>query len=739
MKYRYSGTLNNFYPLDFFGGTVYIKQIQIQEDSMKKYINPLCILFLLLLLSTPLYSFQLILDKSIAEKMPSYCYGDIAKDHIEIITRFDRNPMTEGYHKAAEFVAEKAKEYGLEEVKIERFPWDGTVKYFTYETAETWQPIKGELRIISPQYELLANYDSQPVNLAQHSKPADVTADLVYIESPLRASTYKKEDVEGKVVLTGADLAAAAQMLINGKGALGVVSFNLLPFWDESRKPWDFKKQVGYCSIPQSANGFGFGLSYDEGNKLKERLLRREKIKVRVKVEAEYKPMDTEVVSALIRGTELPEEEIIIISHLCHGKPGANDNASGSAANLETAHTILSMINDGIMGKPRRTIRFLWVAEYAGTAAWLSTHLDDPVKRIAVINLDMVGENQKLTDSRVNITRSPNSCPSYFTTLIENAHKVIYENNQIRHTNSPYKIHSFSGSQNPWNAIVHPYSFGSDHDVFLDATINVPSTMYGNWPDNFYHSSEDTPDKVDATQLSRVIFFTSALSSTIAYADDKCAEKILYATVGKAHKSIGNYFKKACDLLISVDASGLFKAYYDGEMTIEYGVENEIQAIKSVSSLSKELNDFSPYEKQLNALKDNLKQQLKTIYRQKCASLGIPPDAYRLTTEETEASKIVPVRTKESRGSINVFNLQGAIRDPQQMAKFGKILNWYMGQGNILLSFGILSEVINFADGKRNLLTIRNEVTAEYYPIPLWSVTDIYEVLEFVGYIELKK
>jgi len=706
---------------------------------MKKYSVLTFFLLFIFLCFTPLYSFQLILEKSIAEKMPSYCYGDIAKDHIHIISRFDRNQMTEGYHKAAEFIAAKASEYGLEEVKIERFPWDGKAEYFSYETEESWQPIMGELRIVSPYYQLLVNYESQPVNLAIHSKSADVTAELVYIESPGRITSYKKEDVEGKIVLTGGDLASGADLLINKRGALGILSYNLLPAWDKSRKPWDFKNQVGYCSITKTANGFGFGLSYNQGNKLRERLQQGEKIKVHAKVKTEYKPMDNEVVSAVIKGIDLPNEEIIIISHLCHGKPGANDNASGSAANLEVAHTILSMIEDGVMTKPRRSIRFLWVPEYSGTTAWLANHINDPVKRLAVINLDMVGENQNLTDSKVNITRVPNSCPSYLNTLIENVYQVIYDNNQIRHTQSPYRLHSFTGSQNPWNAIIHPYSWGSDHDVFLDGTIGVPSTMYGNWPDNFYHSSEDLPDKVDATQLTRVIFFTSALASTIAYADDGTAENILYKTVGNAYQSAGDYFKKASDLITSSDVSNLPKAYYDAEKTIECGVECENRAIKSVSVLSKKQFDFSSYENALNNMKNNLKSQLKDIYNHRCITLGIQPDTYTLNEEETEASMIIPIRNQKYKGSINFLGLQGKITTMQFMQKYGKIIMWVFGQENVLLAGGIFAEIINFADGERSLMDIRNEITAEYEPMPLWLITDIHEVFEHIGYVKLQR
>ncbi|RKY89099.1 hypothetical protein DRQ09_01940, partial [candidate division KSB1 bacterium] len=94
---------------------------------------------------------------------------------------------------------------------------------------------------------------------------------------------------------------------------------------------------------------------------------------------------------------------------------------------------------------------------------------------------------------------------------------------------------------------------------------------------------------------------------------------------------------------------------------------------------------------------------------------------------------------KEFRGFIFFLNLQPEIKNPQILGKYGKVVRWFLNKGNLLQGFGILGEVVNFADGKRNLLSIRDEVTAEYEPIPVWIVKDIFEILESINYVELKK
>jgi hypothetical protein len=60
-------------------------------------------------------------------------------------------------------------------------------------------------------------------------------------------------------------------------------------------------------------------------------------LRVHAVVDARLVPGHLEVVTGLIPGAMYPDEEIIVTAHLDHYKPGANDNASGSAAILEMA------------------------------------------------------------------------------------------------------------------------------------------------------------------------------------------------------------------------------------------------------------------------------------------------------------------------------------------------------------------------------------------------------------------
>ena len=49
-----------------------------------------------------------------------------------------------------------------------------------------------------------------------------------------------------------------------------------------------------------------------------------------------------------------------------------------------------------------------------------------------------------------------------------------------------------------------------------------------------------------------------------------------------------------------------------------------------------------------------------------------------------------------------------------------------------------LYETLNFADGTRNLVQIRDAVAAEYGPAPLDELEEYFRLLESVGVVELR-
>src|SRR5215468_11436890 len=64
--------------------------------------------------------------------------GETAKRNLEGIARFHRQRGSQGFHAAAELVAERLRAYGLSDVTILQFPADGKIFYGTQRSRPAW-------------------------------------------------------------------------------------------------------------------------------------------------------------------------------------------------------------------------------------------------------------------------------------------------------------------------------------------------------------------------------------------------------------------------------------------------------------------------------------------------------------------------------------------------------------------------------------------------------------------------
>src|SRR6204780_2124333 len=132
--------------------------------------------------------------------------GEIAKRNLEGITRFHRQRGSQGFHSAAEIVAERARAYGLSDVQILQFPADGKIYYGTQRSRPPWDAEFAELWDLVNNLPAvkLASYEAEPVTLAEDSESADVTATLVDVGNGTKESDYANKNVKGQLVLVAA-------------------------------------------------------------------------------------------------------------------------------------------------------------------------------------------------------------------------------------------------------------------------------------------------------------------------------------------------------------------------------------------------------------------------------------------------------------------------------------------------------------------------------------------------------
>src|SRR6266404_4348542 len=287
--------------------------------------------------------------------------GAAPYENLRYLAGLHRVPATPEFDQAAQFILQRAREYGLAEAHSEQFPIDGTRSYGLMRSYLAWTVDEARLWEARPQHLLLGDWKTDPIHLADYSHSADVETELVDVGDGANESDYSGKDVRGKIVLADGVLARVQQLAVAQHGAVGIVSDmpNQTTAWsglDRTVVRW------GHLDARQPA-GFAFMISRETAASLRARLVVPEPIVLSAKVKAEVGPGHWTVVSGVIPGTDRASGEIVYSCHLDHERPGANDNGSGCVTILECARIIVRLVANGALPRPKRTLRFVWGPE----------------------------------------------------------------------------------------------------------------------------------------------------------------------------------------------------------------------------------------------------------------------------------------------------------------------------------------------------------------------------------------
>ena len=436
--------------------------------------------------------------------------GHLAKEHVAEIAKHHRLQASPGFLAAAQYCQLRLEEFGLP-AEVLGYPAREGILYWGWPMFQEWEASEAVLHLIEPEESArkLADYNEARLSLIQRSAPFEGEAEVVLLEDGEEWAEYEGLDLNGKVVLTKGDRDRVHYLAVEKHGAVGIIT-DALKELPGLRHPMDLPDALQYTSFwwyGGEKKCFGFVLSPKEGARLRTLIKERQRegkppVKVRANVKSRFWDGEINTVSARIPGQT--EEEVVLLAHLCHPQGAANDNASGSAAVLEVARTLQSLISDGTLAQPRRGLRFLLVPEILGFAAYLAHNESLIPNMIAALNLDMVGEDQSLCGSTMTIEQAPASFANYADDLVVR----LAEEASSGATN-------YAGleSQTASRHAATPFSGGSDHCLLIDPSVGVPCPMINQWPDKFYHTSTDTLDKVDPAMLARV----GSIAATYAY------------------------------------------------------------------------------------------------------------------------------------------------------------------------------------------------------------------------------
>jgi hypothetical protein len=637
----------------------------------------------------------------------------------------------DGRFRESEVMARLAKEYGFSNVEIEVFPQPNQ---------RLWQATQAELWLLTPDPRKLYDFRDIAVTIASGSETGDVTADLVDVGNGGRPEDYAGKDVKGKIVLGSAASNQLQRLAVFERGAVGVLSYNPI-------HPDADQDQIGSQSVSATAPqgktaGFGWSLSPRLGRELAGRLARGEKLTLRSIVKAESFPGRMETVHAVIPGDGSSDQELAVSGHLYEGyiKQGANDDASGCALTLEMGRALIRLVADGKLPKPKRTIHFLWVPEISGTSAWLQKHPEVTKKLVADLNFDMEGLGLASHGSFWTMHRTPDSFPSFLNDLSANVMEVIANLNRerVRFRSEGYgfglPVVSPGGSSDPFYILIDKHYGASDHVIYM--ANGIPSVMFITWPDMYYHSSHDTPDKLDPTQFKRAGVVGLGALAVLATADEPMALKVAAETLARGTERIGQAQRKGLGYITDApDAAALVEAMKEARNAVRHQADIEKAALRSAAVLfpnpadaQKKLAAIEPLIDQRAAA---LQAEAVALYKVAAARLNAPPTEPAATELEQKASRTIvePVASAAGagRGGFGGPGGGGPMTPEREalMAAMRKIPSH------------MTSELRAIAPRKLTVLQVRDFIAGEFEPVPLADVMAYFQAQEKAGMVKL--
>jgi hypothetical protein len=632
--------------------------------------------------------------------------GDRAFETIRYLSQFHRTGSSADFYKAAEYIRAQAERAGLEDVRLVRQA--AREPGWTCQSGEAWLAGDAPLK--------LAAYNDVAFSIADNSRTTHVNAELVEVGNGTADSDYEGKDVKGKVVLAWGPVARVHQEAVWKRGALGVLSA-------ATNRPdiMDAPDQVAWGRLPYVAHKvdgvaegtpstFAVMISPRRARAVQKRLTgAAAPVRIKVDIEAVFEATPQQAyVEGWIRGSEIHDQQVVLTAHV-QEPTAANDDGSGCASMLEIGRTLVRLMREGKIARPRRDIRFWWVNEFSSEEQYFRENPQEPRKMLLDLNQDMVGARQSLGGRVQYAARSPWSIPHALDDVMESVLTMVRDGNTsllttrgTAHT-QPFtrEVTAVNGSREPYHARMVPYWDSTDHHAFTPAAIGVPATSLTNWPDEFIHSTGDDLDQVDATQLQRNALVMAAVAHWFAGAGEAEARALAAYAGARGAARAASDRARAIEHLLAAAPADRPAALRAARSLLRHSYDKEVRAVQSVRRLSPAPSVAAAIDREVAALQQALPPAQRGLEAVWTSLTGQPAGAD--TAPSSEAEKALAGRVYAPAASLAAW--QDGLREAKPVE----------GQ-HMIVAF----EILNFADGKRTGLQVYEAVAAEALSAGEW-------------------
>ncbi|WP_221568341.1 DUF4910 domain-containing protein [Alkalihalobacillus sp. TS-13] len=631
--------------------------------------------------------------------------GRQAFRYADRIAQYHRIQASPGYREAADEVMRLLQRDGVD-AELVSYPARFGERFLSHFSFKEWKCERAELWIETPQRKRIARFEEEEISVVQRSisTPEEgLEAELVVIENAEQESSYEGLDLEGKIVLVRGNQFIIHALAVEKYKCAGLIFDNLAEF-QPIRTRWDLPDTRQYTSYwwhrEKEMKSFGFVVSPRIGEELRH-LAEKQTVRVKAKVEAELEDGQFESIEYFIPGKK--EQEILLVSHLCHPYPGGQDNASGPGTLMEVMRTLTRLIKEDILSQPELGIRFLMMPEMTGTAAYFHLNKERIPNTIAALNLDMVGANQTKGGGPLCVEQPPMAVPTFLDRF---AYKLV-EDTSNNTTN-------FTGTTDysTEHHVKTRFSGGSDHSIISDPTIGIPCPMLIQWPDRHYHTTSDSTKNLDENMMKLIGTVTALYSYGLANGEEE--EWISYTLqhMGK----IGSHLNNAKESLTKSNLTN--KEFRDA---FSFYVKYEEDSLSQLDFYAK-LRNFNNLQEQIEQLKNLITKQADILF-----VIG-----ERQFSKETEENKV-----QEGMNAIYKRNYKAPVRlvDEIGVLSIEERYHWLKEvEPNIPL--GYADFILYWMDGKRTVqevLDLTYYETGQFFPDYAKDLLELYLTVDVIN------
>ena len=454
---------------------------------------------------------QVVLDSSGPARFVATLYNGFRKERAMETVRFmderSRTPGSEGFRESFDEIERQLREVGF-----------GSRADLELQVIETelehpaWNVRGGELRMTTSAggESILHSFDrpSDPDRclLPENAPAADVRGKVSLGLTELHA---------GEVLVTEASLRRDLLQRAERLGAVAVVSASMGSY---NVDPTGRARQLDAIHFRAVDSNGGIPVAQISPRSYAAIVAAVEQGDTYLALRAEVDTGGTKVrtLVATVVGDSRADEVVAMSSHL--QAPGASDNASGAAGQLENALTLARVLERGGLERPARSIAFIWGMEIEEASLWLA---NQNRKAVAAVTAVMIGESRAETGAVPLLERYPD--PGAIKTIAPVQHPLwgsreiepewlVPNGLSIIARCAMVDVAEHVGT---WETFENPYEGGTDHERFISS--GVPAVLFWHFTDFTFHTSLDRISMIDDEELHRMAI--AALATGMALAD----------------------------------------------------------------------------------------------------------------------------------------------------------------------------------------------------------------------------